>query len=211
MVALLLAACGGLGDRWWPGTLLLYTPRWPFAAPLTILVPAAVAMRRRALLPLGLASILMIGPVMNFCVPWGRIMGSNPRGTRIRIMTCNFQAGHRDVTPLETLVDSTDPDILMMQEWAAHPGALASWSKGRHVRRDGGLFLSSRYPIRGVEVLTDPASPRMAMARAPRPGDARGGLLHVFNVHLETPRKGIEPFLQEGPDGLAEFRSNISP
>ena len=37
------------GDRWWPATLLLYAPRWPWAVPLGALVPAAALARRRLL------------------------------------------------------------------------------------------------------------------------------------------------------------------
>src|ERR1700720_2127653 len=40
-LALLLAvwALLRLGDRWWPATLLLFGPRWPFALPLLVLTP----------------------------------------------------------------------------------------------------------------------------------------------------------------------------
>ncbi len=208
-VAVLLIALRGLGDRWWPATMLLYAPRWPYALPLLVLVPAGLLRRGRSLIPLALASALMIGPVLGFRVPWRHFLRRTPSGTRLRVVTCNVQSGRWNPALLERLVAREDPDILMIQEWADVPGAPASWSSGRYTRRDGGFYVSSRYPIRGMGVLADPVwSWRKLAVRYDV--ETPNGLLHVFNVHLETPRKGIEPVLRGGIGRSGELVLNTA-
>src|SRR5206468_2746884 len=57
-------------DLWWPATLLMFSPRWLLAVPPALLLPLALVLRRRALVPLLLALALVAGPVMGLCVPW---------------------------------------------------------------------------------------------------------------------------------------------
>src|SRR5438552_13620536 len=57
-------------DRWWFATLVMYGPRWLWALPLGVLVPAAAIVRPRSLWPL-LASLgVVVGPVMDFQLSW---------------------------------------------------------------------------------------------------------------------------------------------
>src|ERR1041385_2869094 len=52
-----------LGDRWWPATLVLFGPRWLTALPLLALVPVALVVARRALVPLVVSAVLVVGPI----------------------------------------------------------------------------------------------------------------------------------------------------
>ena len=40
------------GDRWWLATLMLFGPRWVYATPALVLLPLALALRRRLLWPI---------------------------------------------------------------------------------------------------------------------------------------------------------------
>src|SRR2546430_287029 len=52
-------------DRWWVATVIMFGPRWVWALPLTLLLPAAVVLRRGTLLwPLSAAAVVVAGPVM---------------------------------------------------------------------------------------------------------------------------------------------------
>src|SRR5438105_5515928 len=59
-----------LADHWWPGTLVLFGPRWLWAVPLLGLMPAAALRRRRLLWPLAAGLAVVAGPVMGFSVSW---------------------------------------------------------------------------------------------------------------------------------------------
>lgn len=203
----LLLALRGLGDRHWAGTLLLYAPRWPYALPLVGLVPAAALKRRAALIPLALSALVLVGPVMGFRVPWGRLLGATPRGPRLRIMTCNAQSGHADPERLGDAVTATDPDVLLGQEWSGGPPLPSWWTRGRHERLDGGLFISSRYPIRSAEVLVPRGADWRKLAVVYELETPEGPLF-VVNIHLDTPREGIEAFLHAGFGGLEAIRIN---
>src|SRR2546430_1561979 len=93
--ALVLAICVLLhatADRWWPGTLLIYGPRWVWALPLAILVPAAAVARPRVLWLLLVAMILVVGPVMGFCVTWRALRAGEANGPGLRVLTCNTES-----------------------------------------------------------------------------------------------------------------------
>src|SRR5947209_7954428 len=53
----------GASERWTLGTLLLFSPHWLLVAPLVVLVPLAIMVKRTALLPLvagGFAYLVLI-------------------------------------------------------------------------------------------------------------------------------------------------------
>ena len=65
LFALLLAfVYHTFGDRTWWGTALIYTGRWPWLLPIAAVAPLALAWRRSALVPLALAALIVMGPVM---------------------------------------------------------------------------------------------------------------------------------------------------
>jgi hypothetical protein len=78
------------GDRWWPATLLLFGPRWLCGLPLLALVPLAVWVRRRMILPLLAAAVLLVGPIMGLCIPWGRLCASSEPTIRLPAGACTI-------------------------------------------------------------------------------------------------------------------------
>src|SRR4051812_45347510 len=58
------------GDRWWIATLLLFGPLWVFALPLILLLPLALFLRRRSLPVLMLGGLIVLFPILDFCIPW---------------------------------------------------------------------------------------------------------------------------------------------
>jgi acyl-coenzyme A synthetase/AMP-(fatty) acid ligase len=70
----------GWGDSAVPGTVLLFMGRWVFLLPLIALVPAALWLRRGLLVPLALATLVVVGPIMGFRLGWRRLLPA-PDGT----------------------------------------------------------------------------------------------------------------------------------
>ena len=199
------------GERWWPTTFVLFAPRWPVLLPLGVLLPLAVLSRRRATLwPLLVATALAVGPWMGFCVPLhlpGR--SASPPLLTLRVMTCNVERGR--AVGLAALIESTAPDVVLMQETPG-PGVWTSRllaGPGWHVSYQGGLAIASRLPIVESETRSL-AKPAWAGGWIRRFELATSvGPIHVYCVHLETPREGLEAVIRGGRGGIPALRDNM--
>jgi len=131
------------GDRWWFATVLLFGPRWVYGVPLVLLVPAAAVLRRRLLVPLAISTVLLIGPIAGFCLPWNRLLA--PSGPAIRVLTCNVKGKCVDNEALEKLIAANRPDIVALQGcWG---DVQIRWPAGWHSWREGELMIASPYPL----------------------------------------------------------------
>lgn len=104
------------GDRWWPTTLLLLGPRWFGLLPLALLVPLALVVRPRLLLPLAAATLVFLFGVMGFCLPWPSFTRGSGQLAPISVLTCNIHGGAGGAEPLQRLLYAESPDIVAWQE-----------------------------------------------------------------------------------------------
>ena len=182
------------GDRWWLATLLLFGPRWLCALPLALLVPAALRWRRGVLLPLAVAAILVVWPLMGFCVSWHA--GSQADGSRLRVLTCNLKGRCRGNAAFQTLLRQTTPDIVALQGcWKLVD---IEWPAGWHLLQSGEILVASRYPLSDPEAV-DAAERRHAPAPRLRLLDCLvdlpDGKCHFVALHLPSPHSGIAEML----------------
>ena len=195
---LVAAIYHAFGDRTWWGTALIYSGRWPWLVPIAILVPFAFAWRRAALLPLGLAALVVMGPVM------GGTLSTAPLWSKdkvLRVLTFNVEGGPVVGLRLKELLDATRPDIAGFEECGepmhAALGQLEGWTV---VDTASQVCFLSRYPLR--------APPRRMFAKdfQAAGGSAQAaryevmapiGTVTVFVLHLETPRHGVEHLLSD--------------
>jgi len=186
------------GDRTWWGTALIYTGRWPWLIPIALLAPLAIAWRRTALVPLFLAAIIVMGPVM------GGTLSTAPlwsKGKSLRILTYNVEGGAVVGLRVRELLEATRPDIAGFQECGPpmHEalGRLEGWAV---VDTTWGVCLISRFPLRARPVIMQARDFRAAGGSAQV---ARYevmsplGTVSVFVLHLETPRHGVEHLLRD--------------
>jgi len=181
------------GDLWWPATLLLFAPRGLLALPLFLLVPAAAALRIRAMWPLGMAALLWLFPLMGFQVPLSSPSAS--KGTPLRAITLNI--GQDRVSPgtLAQLVRNLDADLVMLQECPAD--FQAQWPADWHMHRAGQLVIAARYPLDVVDESRRLQPPSRwppvngVLVRAHLPT----GPMHVACVHQTSPREGLAEVL----------------
>jgi vancomycin resistance protein VanJ len=199
----------GLGDRWWIGTLLLFGPRWIWGTPLLFLVPVAVRLRPSMFAVLAGTAILIAGPVMGICIPWRLFTARRPQVQRLRIVSFNIQQGSIDPVAFRRFIEDVRPELVLFQEWGETRRRKIFVDPGWHFRSKDGLAIASRHPIRSVEPLS-----RAALGWH---GEAQrynlltpGGTVCVYNVHLETPREGLEALLKRGSAGIPALQDNIS-
>ena len=199
---------GLAGDCWWPTTLVLFGPRWVWALPLAALVPLAVGLSRRHLWVLLNASVVVVGPIMGFCVPWRRDLMDDAGAVAVRVLTCNGGGSNLRALDLITLVEQVRPDIVVLQECHELPGDRDSW-RAWQIQRRGNVCLASRFPIRAVETLEgealggDGLVVRYELATP-------AGAIDFFGLHLETPREGLEAVIYGKWKGIPDLQANIA-
>ena len=198
-----------LGDRWWVATVLLFIGRWIFLVPLALLVPAAILVRRRLVWVLGLAGLVVAGPVMGAHVGWRTVLPT-PKGLPFRVVSFNADGGRGLAVDLPIVLAAWQPDVVALQECGTDlelaVGAVAGW----HHHSANGLCFLSRYPIRDSSVMDRTTLEALRNSAAGGIGGSGAvvryliatpsGAVQVTNLHLETPRKGF--------DGLAVFDIN---
>ena len=192
-----IAACAVmylLGDRWWPATMLLFSPRWLIAIPLVMLVPLALWLNRRLLLPLLLSALVILGPFMGLQFSFGR--AKTPHENIVRVITCNINNGTFDVKALRALILETGADVLALQECPRDIAPMLDLPGWQHVQ-ESDLAVLSRFPVQkgGLMSSIDPLH-----------GWPRGVAMQVLvktpfsdlvlcSVHLTSPRYGLQHVL----------------
>lgn len=194
-------------DRWWPATMLMFSPRWVFALPLLILLPVAALMRWRLVVPLLAAAVVVAWPVAGFNVPWQRITRPIPDGVAFRVVTLNMHYSDADPVQLEDLVATQAPDVVAIQEWPGWERSALRSEPGWHVHATPRLFLLSRHPIRRATELGHDSLGEHASA-AHYELDTPAGVVHVFSLHTATTRQGITDTIHENRKGPAEVAAN---
>jgi vancomycin resistance protein VanJ len=200
--ALLVAALlWGMGDRTTLGTVLLFMGRWVFLLPLLVLVPLVAWLRARLLLPLSVGALVVLGPVMGFRTGWRRLLPS-PAGQQVRVVSFNTGGGRIAAQLLPTLLERWQAQLVAFQECGDELAAASRLVRGWHVHASRDLCLLSRYPIRNAAVMDRSALDRIKQSAPDEPGgagyvarfvlDGPRGPIRAANLHLETPRKGLE-------------------
>lgn len=177
------------GDRWWPATVMLFTPRWIAALPLLIFVPLAVWQSRFSFIPLLMAALVVFVSLMDFNLPFGSTTTLD--GKLLRVITCNIDNGNCDTKALAVMIRDTAADVVALQEFTE--GVKLSLPPGWQVIQERGLAVLSRFPLqRGVttQVFKPPnrwPSTCLLHCIVKTPG----GDLNFCSVQLPTPRFGL--------------------
>ena len=179
------------GDRWWFATVLIFGPMWTVLVPLGILTPLVFLFRARLVIPISVITLLyLFGPLGLRVGHPGRSTTSDSPAT-LSIVTLNAHVGTIDWNSLHAYLEDIQPHILVLQEtgWKEFLNLPEEWN----VTREGQLAVASVYPIiesRGWDVRERPR-PQSALAAMYAVVDSPSGPLGVVNVHLITPRDGL--------------------
>ena len=177
------------GDRWWFPTVMLFGPRWVYGLPLVLLVPAAGISRCHLLWPLAAGAVVVVGPIMGLCLPWGWLVARD--GPTIRVLSCNVKGKCTDNKALDELINQTLPDIVALQGcWAE---VRVRWPVGWHVWKRGEFVVASRYPLlyHGTDDRRGPPEdwPQAGMVHCTVQTPERD--IDFFSMHLLSPREGL--------------------
>lgn len=201
-----MAAVGGwfvlryLSDRWWPATVLLYFPRWPWLLPLLILLPRAARRGRKLWVAPLLTGLFILGPGMGFNIPVPRFSAPAGTGQKIRLLSFNVHRLELSVPALDSCIITSDPDVVVLQDYSGWDASPVLNGPGWNTYRLGEIFIASRFPIARVhdlhlETITgadDVAIPRRTGVAACFELDTPRGPLRVLNLHLASPHPALE-------------------
>lgn len=206
-------------ERWWPATVLLYTPRWPLLVPLLLLLPWAWRRRRKLVwLPLATGLFVLL-PLMDFNVPWRKWIAPTPRGISLRVLTCNLHRIELNVQPLDKYIARIRPDVIAFQDYSNWDEMSSLSGPQWHTYEVGSqVLLASRYPIVHVYDLNLERIPGSDDNEFPRRFGIAvcfdlatpAGLIHVLNLHLVSPHKALEQLAWQTAHGIRMLEaSNI--
>jgi vancomycin resistance protein VanJ len=197
-------------DRWWPGTFVLFGPRWLCFLPALALIPAAAWFRPRILLgPIPLSLFIALIPITDFCVPWRPLVTRSRSRLPIRVLTCNLhEAKDKDTEALGRLIQDTNPAIVAIQNWHERYQKRIFGEEHWHFRRLDQLYLASRNPIGAVALWQDPSITKAA-AVARFEVHTPTCALQLINLHLTTPREGLAAILSGDRSGPEKVEANI--
>ena len=202
-LAYLAVACLCTAMLWWGGdrdllpTLLLFAGRWVLLLPLALLVPAALVVSRRALVPLAAATSVVLFPFMGLRVGSSGATG----GAALRVVSFNTAANPAFAPLLEQSLAEWGADVVLFQECSGALVAALRRRTGWHSAANGSLCIASRYPIAQTAMM-----PREDLERTLEAGFGGSGFVHrhtidtprgpvrIGNVHLETVRKGLQGY-----------------
>ena len=152
-------------------------------------MPLAAVWQRRLWWVLLISLAIAVVPLCGF-----RLNPSRPNAPyKLRIVTCNVDQKHYNASALAGLVRSLDPDIVALQECKWDP-PLQVWPAGWNVVRFDELLVASPHPVTRADFAMRPTihnKPAVALFHVELPD----GELQLFNLHLITPRPGLEAVL----------------
>jgi endonuclease/exonuclease/phosphatase (EEP) superfamily protein YafD len=201
-----------LSDVWWPATVMLFGPRWLWALPLVVLVPAALWRERRLLWVLAATAALWLLAVEGYVLPSAAALKGESTQPDLRLLTYNIGG---DVEPdrIAPWLDALAPDVAVFQECAhvIEHAAPALAKSGWKVEVQQGSCMVSRLPVRKVEVRDPKEIWKMGGSgvivryevQTPR------RIVNIVNVHLETVREGLNALIYRRLGGVSEMESNI--
>lgn len=200
---------------WWV-ELARYVPYPVYLLPALLAAGASLRLGWRWRL-VGTATLaLVLGPIM------GLKLGAAESGTgRLRVMTYNIKdyLAMKHVGSLAAIaweIALHDPDIVVMQD-ATHAGRVYradpkqgdAMFGGRQVVTSGQFLIASRWPLRSCRD-GDVSFPGERHHYLRCVVAAHGKEFELFNVHLLTPRAGLNATRQERIGGIDEWQENVA-
>jgi endonuclease/exonuclease/phosphatase (EEP) superfamily protein YafD len=184
-------------DVWWPATVLLFAPRWIALLPLAPIVAGALIRDRALLVPLAASLALLVGPFVGFSLGLRGLTVMEREGD-LTVATLNAAGGANMRYGPRVVLDRLGADVLLVQECGGPFRDLLLGAEEGHVASARSLCILSRLPIEAVESM-DGENLRSVGGSALVTTfslDMNGQTIHLTNIHLETPRAGLQLILR---------------
>ena len=226
-----------VGTRWWPVTVLLFSPRWVFAVPALGLVPLTLLVRARHLCLYPIHAWVLLFPIMGFQIPSGQIPSGQVAGGQvaggqvaggqvaatdspavsIRVISYNMGGGEIEPRDLVRLATTSGCELLLLQECPPELADRIASGLGWDVRWARNLAIASPHPMGESEILVRQAPEAYnAVAAMACDVDFPGGRVWAVSVHLPTLRPGLQRLISSGLaaatsiEAITEYHDGLS-
>ncbi len=191
---------------------MIFGPRWIFALPLGLLVPLALVYRRGLLFHLWVIGLVILGPMMGFSFSLRGFLKSQSPTHDIRVISYNMGGGDLDFSRFNRLLEETQPHIVALQECDLSLEQLRILRSTWQVESGGEMCLISTFPIQKTEPRPTRDIHKLGGSGAIVRYTLKShlGTLYFVNLHLETPREGIEAVLDYVRGQPARLRRRFS-
>lgn len=189
------------GDHGRLATIILFSPRWIFAAPVVLMFPLVIY--RGCRLPILLLIFAALFPLMGFCIGWHRFGSGNEDGQPMRIVTFNLHLAETSNPDLVKFMAGTHPDVLALEETPGDLNRSDLPADLTHIVRRSEMCLASRYPIVSVTTIREDIAYRYTLKTPAGPVDFIG-------VHLSSPHVAIRDAIDGQDLGPLELARNIT-
>jgi endonuclease/exonuclease/phosphatase (EEP) superfamily protein YafD len=216
LIAAVFVLVTQLGDRWWPATILMFGPRWVWLAPAALLLPwVALQQQWQSAAWVLAAALVVAGPIMGW--QWSFTPSAAARRD-LRVITFNIGNSYRaaesrvDLEQIRRLFDITRADVLALQECPYDREQMFPYFPELQTHSAAGSCVISRFPIlrtdtrkredlrsMGGSGLID----RLELQTAKGP-------ISLMNLHLETPRDGLERVVARSFYAAAALERNLA-
>lgn len=192
---------------WWVASLFQLAPLWILLVPAATLALATGARKKKWLTVLNLVSAGLITAMMGLSVPVAKWVASDTWLTslKLRVITVNL-GGDVDTSSLAYYFNAISPDVILFQESSLKLMQKIAPRDLAHRKLQSNLGIASRYPVSNSELKTRRALGEYGGFVARFEITHEDTALQIFNVHLETPREGIEAIMREGPRAIPVVR-----
>ena len=207
---------------YWLANLFQMTPLWALCFPAGFLFIIGLAVRDRKIIIANIGSLaVIVFCIMGFSIPFSApghhdtktppnhsLRSGTGQAGHLRIMTCNLGT-NVDISSLSDFISRTRPDIIAFQEVYARNQNELEAILGRdkwNLAFQEYLGLASRLKIKNVEIKNRRIVGRLGGLVARYELEGSMGSINFFNLHLDTPRLGIEAIMDNGLGGLSEIK-----
>lgn len=198
----------GVGEHWWPTTILLFGPMWLLQWVLAGAGLAWLVFHRGLWLAvlLALSEVVLLMPVLGYQPPWPSA-SAEPNALTVRLVTWNIGGRTPSQVELNRLFGEQGADVVILQECRGLPNEPTTPELATlHTHETLGMCMLSRLPVKRIEDRDRKdvwvAAGSGAIVRYTY--DTPSGPFTLTNVHLETPREGFEAFIDAGlGEGIA--------
>lgn len=210
---ILCIVCSGLfwpSKLYWLAGLIEMSPLWALCLPPSILVAVTILARMKKIALVNIIScVVIIFFVMGFNIPFSTI-GQKRTDTKqfLRIVSCNLGT-HVDKRLLSEFISESQPDVISFQEaYVDNQGVIEKiLSRDKwYLSFEGDLGIASRLKIVDTEIIKRNIVGGWGELAARYTLDGNAGNIYLFNIHLKTPRVGIEAVKDEGLAGISTMR-----
>lgn len=201
-------------NLWWLGNLISVCPLWILALPLLFFIFLGLIKKQKSIIILNtLTGLILIFALIGFNLPLQRL---NPQpsssGPTLRILSANL-GNSFDLRPLGNYIQQIQPDIIALQETSKRTMQRLKYylpDNNWHLSHGGELALISRHPILASNVkqrtFEDEPGAYVAQYSLGPTENKKIPTINFFNIHLETPRQGLEAFFEDRPNAINKMQ-----